>query len=35
MVYPIVEMEKDVLRNAVLQAAVWSYGAVLNSELRK
>ena len=35
MVFPIVEMERDVLRNSVLQAAVWSYGAVLNKELRK
>jgi len=35
MMFPIIEMEKDVLKNTVLQAAVWSYGAVLNSDLRK
>jgi len=35
MVFPVIEMERDILRNAVLQAAVWSYGAVLNKELRR
>ena len=34
MEYPIKEMYKDVLWNLILVATTWSYGAVLNGELR-
>jgi hypothetical protein len=34
MAFPIEEMGQSVLWNIVLIATVWSYGAVLNGELR-
>lgn len=34
MEFPIKEMDRDVLWNIVLVATTWSYGAVLNNELR-
>ena len=35
MEFPILEMERDVLWSLVLVATTWSFGAVLNEELRK
>jgi hypothetical protein len=35
MAFPIEEVANSVLFNIVLIATVWSYGAVLNAELRK
>ena len=35
MDYPFVEMQKDILWNCMLVAATWSFGAVLDKELRR
>ena len=35
MDYPFREMMKDVLWNLMLVATTWSFGAVLNRELRR
>ena len=34
MDYPFKEMMKDILYNVLLAAMTWSFGAVLNRELR-
>ena len=34
MDYPFKEMMKDILYNVMLAAMTWSFGAVLNRELR-
>ena len=35
MDFPVTEMARDVIWNIVLVACTWSFGAVLNKDLRK
>ena len=35
MDYPFEDMQKDILFNLMLSATTWSFGAVLNKELRR